>query len=279
LTDPASGGIGQDLYVTAKAAQETFFLPVVTSDAYNGKYLQVAEPPEVESDAEVQTAEAKVNEETLAIITISETLAKEIPDGLSDAEARIENAKKHLYDAALVVDLKNDIQSQLSATSLSSVFSSDSQSSFKLDWKKIVDSSLLTDDNFVKAFDGSQARSFVKVRRTDKDNTYYYLIPFDKYVNGQFLTYAAIIIDAADGSFKEASWVTTSTRFIQVTKAEALRLASSVNCILQNDGTTAELVWEPGGPSQSPFYHYWKITAGSIVYFVTQNSEVIEKDV
>jgi hypothetical protein len=278
LTDPASGGIGKDLYVTAQAAQETFFFPVATSDSYNGKYVQVAEPPEVESDATVQTAASKVNEETLAIIAISEKLAKETPSDLSDAEARIENAKKHLYDAALVVDLKSDAQSQLGTTSLSSVFSSDSQSSFKLDWKKIVDSSLLTDDNFVKAFDGSQARSFVKVRRSDKENTYYYLIPFDKYVNGQFLTYAAIIIDAADGSFKEASWVDVPTRFIQVTKAKAMQIVLAVNSTLQDTNISAELVWQPGGPSQSPFYPYWQVTSGSIVYFVTQNGEVIEKD-
>lgn len=279
LTDPASGGIGQDLYVTAQAAQETFFMPVATSDSYNGKYVQVAEPPQVESSAEVQAAEPKINEETLAIINISKEISKETPDNLSDDEKRVENAKKHLYDAALVVNLKANVQSlNQGETSLSSVFSSNSQSAFTLDWKKIVDSSLLTDDSFVKAFDGSQARSFIKVRRTDKENNFYYLVPFDKYVNGQFLTYAAIIISSEDGSFKEASWVDTPTRFIQVTKAKATQLVLSVNPSFQSAEIKSELVWEPGGPSQSPFYPYWKITSGDMGYFVTQKGEVIGKN-
>ncbi len=280
LTDPATGGIGQDVYVTAQSAQETFFLPMITSDAYNGKYVLVAEPPIVESTATVSVAPPNVNDQTLQIAKISDTMSKEVPSNLSDAEQTVENAQKHLYDAALVVNLKNDVtsgSSTQSTYSLNSLFDT-SQSHPQLDWKKIIDPSLLTDDNFVKAFDGSQATNFVKVRRADKDNDFYYLIPFDKYVNGQFLTYAAIIINAQDGSFKEASWVDKPTRFIQVTKDDAIQLVLSANPALQSASITAELVWQPSGPSQSPFYPYWQVTSGDLIYFVTQNSEVIAKD-
>ena len=45
LTDPAQDGIGQHVYVTAAEAQTTYFLPMDTNDTYDGKYLQVAEPP------------------------------------------------------------------------------------------------------------------------------------------------------------------------------------------------------------------------------------------
>ena len=274
LTDPVANGIGQDMYVTAQSAQDVFLKPLVTSDDYNGMYLQIAEPPAVESGAEVSIAKPIVNEETLEIIKISEALKSEIPDGLSDAEKTIEIAKKHLYDAALAVNLKQNVAvSGAELYSPHSVFNN-KLSHPQLDWKKIVDPSLLTDDNFVKAFDGSQARCFFKVRRADKESSYYYLIPFDKYVNGQFLTYAAIMLNAADGSFEEASWVETPTRFIQVSKAKAINLASSLNCALRSDKTTAELIWEPTGISHSPFYPYWKVSLGNIAYFVTQNEEI-----
>lgn len=269
LTDPVAGGIGQDMYVTAQSAQDTFFKPLATSDDYNGMYLQVAEPPAVESSAEISIAQPNVNEETLEIVKISQALENET-----------DSAAKHLYDSALAVKLSSSVTTVRSAEaySLNSLFDTNLPHP-QLDWKKIVDPSLLTDDNFVRAFDGSQARSFFKVRRADKTESYYYLIPFDKYVSGQFLTYAAIIIDAANGSFEEASWVESPTRFIQVTSAEALQLASSVNSALQDDKTTAELIWEPSGISPSPFYPYWEITLGDLVYYVTQNGEVIEKNV
>ncbi len=224
LTDPAIDGIGKDIYVTAGSTKDTYFLPIVSSDAYNGKYLQVAEPPLVESDAAIDVASPKVNEETLK----------------------------------LAASLKNNADTKPSAS-----------------WRKIIDSSLMTDKGFVNAFSGAQAKRFIKVRRTDKENEFYYLIPFNKYADNQFLTYAAIIVNTEDGSFKEASWVDSPTRFIQVAKKEAIRLVLSANPALDSAKITAELVWQPGGPSQSPFYPYWKVTSGNMAYLVTQKGEVV----
>ncbi len=283
LTDPASDGIGQDLYATSQTAQETYLLPLVTADRHDGKYLQVAEPPEEESDARVDLAEPKVNAETLRIIEIAEDVTKDTSYNLSMFDERLESAKMHIYDAALAVSLKNDTKlsknvlfSEQIDDLLRSVFDKN-QTPIELDWKKIVDSSLLTDDDFRKAFDGSQVRSFVKVRRTDKDS-FYYLIPFDKYVKGQFLTYAAIIIDAKDGSFKAASWVEEPTRFIQVSKDKAIEFLLSEYPHLQNAGLNAELIWQPNGPSESPFYPYWRIISAGEIYFVTQDGKVISQD-
>ncbi len=45
LTDPDINGIGQHVYVTAKEAGDHYFKPLNTEDDYDGKYLQVAEPP------------------------------------------------------------------------------------------------------------------------------------------------------------------------------------------------------------------------------------------
>lgn len=285
LTDPLAGGIGQDLYVTAKDLGQTYFQPVVSADQYHGKYVHVAEPPETNSSAYVKIAETQTNKETLKIIEIAKDITKETAGNLSYADLMTENFLRHIYDAALVVNLQNDAANNkdLPATEwrnelLTSVFNV-SESPLELDWKKIVDASLLRDENFRNAFDESQARKFIKVRRTDKENCFYYLIPFDKYVNGQFLTYAAIIIDAQDGCFKEASWVEKPARFVPIDKQTAINLVLTANAGLTRASLLdMELIWEPGGPSSSPFYPYWKISSLSGVYYVIQKGEIIPNE-
>jgi len=84
LTDPIETGIGQHVYVTAAEAQTTYFKKISSGDAYNGKYVQVAEPPamppeepkammamtvaSVEEEPEVKIAEPVADPENLAII-------------------------------------------------------------------------------------------------------------------------------------------------------------------------------------------------------------------
>lgn len=280
LTDPATGGIGKDIYVAAQTAQTTYLLPVISSDRYNGKYLHVAEPPEVLSEADASVAQPNVNDQTLKLIEIINEISSGSQTDLSSYEGRVENAKKHIYDAALVVKLKNNasntnITDSSSAELLNSVFNSN-QTPVGLDWTKIIDPSVLTDEDFKKAFDGSQARTFIKIRRADKENSFYYLIPFDKYIGGQFLTYAAITVDSETGSFEEASWVQTPTRFVQIGKDKAEGLLLSKYPYLVNEKLTFELIWQPGAIANSPFYPYWKVLSGNKTYFVTQNSEVLE---
>ena len=57
-----------------------------------------------------------------------------------------------------------------------------------------------------------------------------------------------------------------------------MQLALSANPALQSANINAELIWQPNGPSQSPFYPYWEVVSGTFVYFVTQTNEVIEKN-
>jgi len=280
LTDPAANGIGQDLYVTAQTVQETYFFPLNTSDRYHGKYVHVSDPPAILSDAEIKLSEPKVNENTFKVVEMARDMEREVRGNLSDLEKRIENAKKHIYDAALVVNLEKDkVAADKAAdsdeyTMLSSVFNVN-KAPVELDWKKVIDTSILSDKGFREAFDGSQARDFIKVKRDDKDSSYY-LIPFDKYTRGQFLTYAAIIINTEDGSFKQASWVKEPTRFIQVTKQKALELVMKELSFPENAETDVELVWEPGKLSLSPFYPYWKVVSGNMICYVTQNNDVIK---
>lgn len=50
IKDPDISGIGQNSYKTAAECSSTYFKPLNTDDKYDGLYLQVAEPAEVDSD-------------------------------------------------------------------------------------------------------------------------------------------------------------------------------------------------------------------------------------
>ncbi|MCX5713243.1 MAG: hypothetical protein NT033_00175, partial [Candidatus Omnitrophica bacterium] len=93
---------------------------------------------------------------------------------------------------------------------------------------------------------------------------------------GQFLTYAAIIIDSEDGSFRDASWVEAPARYVQVGRNEARDILLQKYPDLKDKRLYSELIWEPGDISSSPFYPYWKIIACGRGYLVTQNKDIVE---
>jgi len=59
LTDPNTNGIGVDTYITAEEAQNTYLLPIISDDEFNGRYVQVAEPPLFLSTAKVYIGSTK----------------------------------------------------------------------------------------------------------------------------------------------------------------------------------------------------------------------------
>jgi len=59
LTDPNTSGIGVDTFITGEEARITYFQTIVSNDIYNGRFVQVAEPPAVVSTATVTIKESK----------------------------------------------------------------------------------------------------------------------------------------------------------------------------------------------------------------------------
>ncbi|MBF0483990.1 MAG: hypothetical protein HQL25_04725 [Candidatus Omnitrophica bacterium] len=59
ITDPKTSGIGRDTYKTVSEVSSTYFFPVSSSDQYNGKFLQVAEPPPVKSKSNIKLSISK----------------------------------------------------------------------------------------------------------------------------------------------------------------------------------------------------------------------------
>ncbi|MFH1503809.1 MAG: hypothetical protein ABIH08_00230 [Candidatus Omnitrophota bacterium] len=283
LSDPTQNGLGKDVYITAANIGNTYFLPLQTTDEYQGKYLQVAEPPPVENKAKIEIAPEKVNNSRLSLIKIAqdiENLNKIDSQELNAFEQRTQSLKPHLYDSARVVNLNQTnsiLSSDLDLNCLFKTMLSDKQ---EISWQEIISPEALTDPDFKQAIENSIAREFIKVKREDNLNSYY-IIPFDKYLKGQFLTYAAIIINAQTGAFQQASWVPEPIKFVPVNEPKAISLVLDYCQIQKNivaeKGIKSYLTWKPQSLSSSPFFPYWKVVINNSVFYVTQDSKVWEQ--
>ena len=233
--------------------------PIV--DQYAGKYVMVAEPPPVEADYDIELAEPAINESTWTLIDMAEYMNSEYVDDLS----------RHIADSAGVVNLSEDASYFSACGDLACLFEPEKtyDSSCLISWKEIIDPSLLENEDFKSAIDGSIVREFIKVHRIDTEKDYY-IIPFDKYTQGRFLSYAAILVDAENGYLMQASWVKEPTRYIQLTKEEAIAKVLEKHPEYDGEYIYARLVWQPGEVTHSPFYPYWEVTIGEKRYYVVQ---------
>jgi hypothetical protein len=91
-------------------------------------------------------------------------------------------------------------------------------------------------------------------------------------------TLVVVIVDAEDGSFKEASWVDDPVKYLPVSKIAAVKLALGEIDITSarelkrelRSKPTIELVYA----GESPYYPDWKITVGGTVFYVSQDGTV-----
>jgi len=141
-------------------------------------------------------------------------------------------------------------------------------------WQGIIDPLLLRDETFMEAFQGTTVSTPIRVKSVDRGNSDYYLIPFTKHIDGQGLTSVVLILDAAQGYFKEASWVSQPVEYSLMGKQEAIDLVLE-KCPNQPEVIKAEMVWEAGKMSSSPYYPFWRVVTESETWFVTQQGKVI----
>jgi PKD repeat protein len=136
-----------------------------------------------------------------------------------------------------------------------------------ISWKEIIDPMLLLSEDFKAAIENSVARELIKVQRLDTKKEYY-IIPFDKYTMGEFRTYAAIIVDAQDGHFMQASYVKNPAGYLQITKEDAIKQVKENIPDVELEDVKVRLVWEPTIPNFSPFYPYWEVSVGNRRYYI-----------
>lgn len=278
ITDPLSSGIGKNTYKTVEECASTYFLPLSTGDAYQGMFLQVAEPPLKKSQADV-----KLRELTGDLANLEFAGIKIEPE---NKNVRMRSGEAFLF---------------------SNSSKSEDYSKIKQSWRDIVDTPLLTDPAVIKAFTGTRKAKPILVNNPGNKKLNYYLLPFNRYVKGKFLTSAVVVLNADDGCFKEASWAETPKKFFPVGKSYAISLIKQLvtkefSKELRNlrkysgkkyrseivklyikygklfyyiNKAKTQLLWQPGGYSQSPYKPYWEVNANGYIWFVTQDKDVI----
>lgn len=244
ITDPNVNGIGSNHFVTAQVLSSTYFLPMVTGDIYNGKLIQVAEPPRTKSRAKTKIADfnrRRLNAEAL---------------GAVGEEAWFLNEDNHFV---------NDLSRKRKKARLSLA---------SIRWERFIPEFILKDKEFAEAYQGSRPAKAILVK--SKRYGDYYIVAFTKSSKrwkGKFLTSAAVILDRKTGVFHEASWTKEPVTYLESYETEAVApVLKSVSPLAAARASRffkpappkmkAELVWEPGNSiSSSPFQPYLKITA------------------
>ncbi len=97
-------------------------------------------------------------------------------------------------------------------------------------------------------------------------------------------TLVVVLVDAADGSFKEASWVADPEKYLPVSKVEAVKLAlgevlDELQIVARKDARDLEVITQRPAielvyMDASPYYPAWKVTVNGKVFFVSQDGTV-----
>jgi len=273
LTDPATDGIGKHVYVTAQEANETYFKPMNTGDDYNGKYLQIAEPPalppaEILQNIEIESkAKAKI--------------AKHVPDA-GNLEFIGVTSKEETAEA----------ESSMGAMDMENTAGAKAK---KDSWRDLVDRHLLSDPEAIEAFDEAEMGEPILVQTQDT-NAEYYLVPFHQVdkrwqrwikrwpqllrwlIRSRPTTTGVIMLDAEDGHFKQASWSKEPVKYLPITKKKAISLVRNAVWAesgkrLSARGAQAKLTWKPGAYSASPFKPFWTVKINNETWVVTQEGK------
>jgi len=139
---------------------------------------------------------------------------------------------------------------------------------------------LLQDEEAVAAFSGTVMGNPLLVKDLQGGQDYY-LVPFDK--DGG--TSGIIIIDASLGYFKQATWTAQPEKYLPVGKDE---LVEKIRPWLDQEPqgavtmtfsyvANAELHWQAGPYTQSPFKPYWSVEIEGGQWIVDQQGNVYQQ--
>jgi hypothetical protein len=279
VNDPntfGAGCIGENSYKTAVEWTETYYLP--THDpripGWNDKYITVLEPPEDEADIRIVPAKPRLARAITPVI-MEKTLIVDGIERIADVEVVDDDDALDVVGAAIDAvsgelipyDLQfADVFAETVAGEPMLVSGGNSDyyivpfevpaKAVKPAPKKAVEIQKFDGDavTLLKAVDGAVAIE---------------PIPIDPIYIDEKRTLVVVLVDAEDGSFKEASWVDEPMEYLLVSKVEALKLAYKGMKPLKAK-PMIELIHRDG----STYYPDWKITIGKMVFFVSQDGTV-----
>jgi len=291
---PASmGGIGENSYKTAEEWKNTYYKPLNTGDAWDGKYVAILEPYNgTPGNVTIAASPARFNAEAKQAVQAAKDVQAQSGTRTGTGIKAVKGMSTGMRVMAEVGDVVEEANRWIVQAAIDGAN------------EQLVP----YDEEFAAIFENVVADNPLFVK---SDNGDYYLVPFAKSykdsvekVDAMIADLEAmkgvvpaarddaiqasidsltslrnelntdrseimvvVIVDAEDGHFKEASWVKEPVKYLPVTEEEALRIAGKPSA-------TAELVYTSG----SPYYPDWKITDGCSVYYVNQQGELFDAD-
>jgi len=285
INDPNSSAssIGANSYKTAAEWTSTYYMEIidpinnVSPYNYNHKYITVLEPPEHDADVRIVPAKPRLTnaitpvlkEKTVKVdgierLALVETVEDE--DALDVVKAAIDGVSEELvpYDPAFAAVFAK------TAAGEPMLVKNDAGKDYYIVPFNVPVKELKpvpkkpVEIERVKANDVDELE---RVKLVDK-RAVIEPIPVEPIIEVEN-TLVVVLVDAEDGSFKEASWVADPVKYLPVSREEALEL------VFDEVGVPAEKpIIELVYHDSSPYYPDWKITVGGSVFFVSQDGMV-----
>ncbi len=122
------------------------------------------------------------------------------------------------------------------------------------------------DDGFRARFETTVPGTPLIVNRADGD---YFAVPFN-----DGLTAVVVLVDAEEGTFKEASWVDDPAHYPPVSKDQCLDLVASYMARNDLNGSLKDAAVELSYEGGSPYFPNWKVALQGMVFTVDQNGNL-----
>ncbi len=286
---PASmGGIGENSYKTADEWATMYYLPLDVSDIspgdpYNGRYVGILEPPD-EEVGELRIVPAKprlvdaitpvMAERTLVVYDVEQLALERVvkdDESLKIVAAAIDGVNEQLvpYDPAFAEVFAE------TAPGEPMLVAGGNGDYYLVPFNVPVEVKPIKKVPVkIEKVKMSGLKKLERVKRVD-ETIIIEPIPIEPIKVER--TLVVVLVDAGDGSFKEASWVADPVKYLPVSKVEALKLAlGEIDITDSNELKTLwskpaiELVYR----GASPYYPDWKIMVDGKVFYVSQGGVV-----
>ena len=245
ITDPNTDTL-KNRYITAAQAQSTYFLPISSSDEYDGLLVQVAEPPPIEGELTATVIPGVIEPNPT-----NEILSNTFND-IQSTENRIvsiDSAELAIVEPIEAVPIP-------------------------IDWTEVIPSYVLDDPFFAQAYEGAEQGRIIEVIRLGGED--YAIVTFEK----QELTSASIIVEQNSGIFVEGAAEIEPTEYELLTEKEALKnlkvylRKNRLGNLLRTKQYQTDLVWSPE-LTTSPFDPAWRVIVKGNAFYILSDGTVI----
>ena len=308
VNDPSSSGIGANRYSTINQWTENYYFNLtninVDDPGYN-KWVSILEPPEHQAEVKLITSKARFKktikpvlmEKVVLVNGIDEmVLVEQIEDkeSLDIVQTAIDGVSEELipYDLEFTKIFANAVAAE------PLLVKNEGDNYYLVPFNIPIDES----ESMLSAIQHAalqKRKKPIEIQKFEKGNLQLIKLVNEKVVTESVYvdprevdknrTLVVIIVDAQDGSFKEASWIANPMEYLPISLEEALKIVSDnieglSNKMGENDkyrklyerqkSSINEAIIELIYIDSNPYYPSWKVTIGSEIYIINQQGEL-----